>query len=259
MTQILASAFKITLSSVFLFWLVSSLSIREGYATPSTTYWTPNVMDVQPFLVPHITYDNYFTIRKGGIGAGGEAFANDFGLTMGVLPWKKLQMEIGFDLIEPTSDPVFFNAKIGSPEGSLWNWSPGINAGIFNVGTKPGVTTQNIVDFIVGKTIPYIGRITAGYYIGNGSVLRSSSGNKQNQGFMVSWDRWIYKDRFMLAGDYASGNNQIGGGGVGLYTYFTKDIDLLVGPVWFNDKGLNGKMKWTVQLDINFEPQKWFK
>jgi hypothetical protein len=49
----------------------------------------------------------------------------------------------------------------------------------------------------------------------------------------------------------ASGKNFIGGG-VGLYVYFTPDIDLLMGPVWFHDARLNGDMKWTVQLDINF-------
>ena len=29
-------------------------------------------------------------------------------------------------------------------------------------------------------------------------------------------------------------------------------IGLLVGPVWFNDRGLNGRMKWTAQTDITF-------
>ena len=29
-------------------------------ATPSTTYWTPATTYVQPYLVPHITYDTYF-------------------------------------------------------------------------------------------------------------------------------------------------------------------------------------------------------
>jgi len=48
------------------------------------------------------------------------------------------------------------------------------------------------------------------------------------------------------------GLNAIGGGGIGLYCYFTKDIDLLVGPVWFNDEGINGSTKWTVQLDVNY-------
>ena len=258
---------KNTTTKIFvgvIFGLITSVLVQIGWidrgdATPSTTYWTPNVIDIQPFLVPHFTYDNYFTIGKGGVGQGGEAFSNDFGVTMGILPWKKFQLEIGFDLIEPSNYPIFFNAKMGTPEESFFKWQPALEVGIFNVGTKPGVTTQNIFYVLTGKTIPYIGRITGGYYIGNGTVLRSSSGEKQNQGWMVSWDRWIYKKIFMLAADYASGDNAIGGGGVGLYTYFTPNIDLLVGPVWFNDKGLNGKMKWTIQLDINIEPRKWFK
>lgn len=239
--------------------IFGSLLPNQASATPSTTYWTPNVMDVQAFLTPHVTYDNYITVGKRGLANGGQAFANDFGLTMGILPWQRLQMEIGFDVMEPTDDPVFFNAKLGTPEGGLWGWSPGMSVGIFNVGTNLGVTNQDIGDVAIGKTIPFIGRITAGYYLGNGNVLRSSGGKKQNMGFMISWDRFIYKDIFQLAGDYASGDNAIGGGGGGLYTYFTKNIDLLVGPVWFNDKGINGKMKWTIQLDVNFTPAKWFE
>ncbi|HEY5505591.1 MAG TPA: hypothetical protein VIK28_10580, partial [Sedimentisphaerales bacterium] len=60
-------------------------------------------------------------------------------------------------------------------------------------------------------------------------------------------------NRFVLAGDWATGKNALGGGGAGIYTYFTQDISLLVGPVWFNDKTLNGDMLWTIQLDINFK------
>jgi hypothetical protein len=39
---------------------------------------------------------------------------------------------------------------------------------------------------------------------------------------------------------------------VGLHTFLAANIDLLVGPVWFNDPGRNGKMKWTTQIDVNF-------
>ncbi len=78
---------------------------------------------------------------------------------------------------------------------------------------------------------------------------------------MVAFDRGFLpaKDaegneysKVVLAADYASGKNSIGGGGAGLYYYFTKNIDLLTGPVWFNDKGINGDWKWTTQIDINF-------
>lgn len=40
------------------------------------------------------------------------------------------------------------------------------------------------------------------------------------------------KDYFkrVLCADYASGKNTIGGGGLGIYYYFTPDISILTGP-----------------------------
>ena len=223
----------------------------SAFATPSTTYWTPCVIDVQSYSKWHITYDSYFTVGKNGTEKGD--FPTDVGLTVGVLPFKKLNLEVGFDLIEPTDDPIYFNGKLGVPEGSLFKGSPALNLGIFNVGTKKKTTDYNIVYFLIGRTLPFnLGRLHAGYYNGNGKTLKSASGEKENNGFMMGYDKYIYKDKIMLAADYASGKNVIGGGGVGLYYFFTKDITLLVGPVWFNDQDLNGAMKWTIQLDINF-------
>jgi hypothetical protein len=240
--------------------LLCAVSAGTAMATPSTTYWTPMTPDIQPFGVFHITYDSYFTVfRKADDGAGD--FPTDVGLTVGVLPFEKLQMEVGVDLLEPTDDPLFFNAKIGSPEGVLFKGSPALQLGIFNVGMKSDVTNQNIVHLVIGKTIPHVGRLSAGPYIGNDKVLRSSQGDKENTGVMVAFDRGFMptKDKLgneysklVLAADYASGKNALGGGGVGLYYYFTKNISLLTGPVWFNDEGINGKWKWTAQLDINF-------
>jgi hypothetical protein len=238
-----------------------------AFATPSTTYWTPATTDIQPFGILHLGVDNYFTVfRKAKNGAS--AFGTDGGLTIGVLPFEKLQMEVGLDLIEPTDYPISFNAKLGTPENSLFKESPALNIGIFNVGTKKGVTDQNIVFGLVGKTIPYLGRFHAGPYIGNGDSLVNRHGERKNKGFMIGFDRGFFpaKDsegneykKVVLAADYASGKNSIGGGGVGVYYYFTKDISLLTGPVWFNEKEINGKWKWTIQLDINVDPVKGFK
>jgi hypothetical protein len=241
-----------------------------AWATPSTTYWTPMTPDIQAFGVLHIGVDNYFTVDKKTT-QGGSSLPTDVGLTMGVLPFEKFQMEIGVDYLQPTDYPVSFNAKMGFPEGALFKSAPALQLGIFNVGTHtndalPGQnnngTNQNIVYAVIGKTIPFIeGRLSVGPYIGNSSALQNSAtGDNQNTGFMVAFDRgfWQVKDkegnewsRIVFAADYASGINQIGGGGFGLYYYFTKDISLLTGPVWFNDPGYNGSWKWTVQLDIN--------
>ncbi|GAB4414400.1 MAG: hypothetical protein OHK0032_10480 [Thermodesulfovibrionales bacterium] len=238
-----------------------SLVLFSGiaYATPSTTYWTPMTPDIQPYGVLHIGVDNYFTVFRKAANGGG-SFPTDFGLTMGVLPFEKLQMEVGVDLLESSDYPLYFNAKIGTPEDALFKGSPTLQLGIFNVGTKNNVTNQNIVYGVIGKTILGIGRLSVGPYIGNKKVLVDKDGNKENTGIMVAFDRGFLpvKDKagneynkIVFAADYASGKNAIGGGGFGLYYYFTKDISLLTGPVWFNEEAINGKWKWTIQLDIN--------
>ena len=252
------------LSAMF---LIGMLSAATVHATPSTTYWTTSVIDVQPYKVWHLGIDNYFTVLKDAPDAG--AFGTDVGLTVGVLPYEKLQLEVGIDLIENAyfdskgeDNPLFFNFKFGTPEGALFPGSPGIAAGMWNIGTKSDVTNYNIFHAMVGKSIPQIGRIHIGAYSGNKDLLMSSgddldttttSDNEEEAtGFMIGWDRWLVKDKFMLAADYASGKNAIGGGGFGLYWFFAPNASMLMGPVWYNDKGINGEWKWTTQLDVNF-------
>lgn len=228
-------------------------------ATPSTTYWTTCTPDVQPYGKWHVTYDSYFSVGRKRAEQGD--FPTDVGLTVGVLPYEKLNMEVGIDMLEPTDDPLFFNAKLGTPEGALYKGSPAMSFGIWNVGTQSGVTDYNIWHFVAGKTLPQnLGRLHGGFYLGSTDTLRSSDGDVENEGIMIGWDRGFYPvkegdrqfNRFMLAADYASGDNAIGGGGAGLYVFFNPDVSLLVGPVWFNDTDLNGDYKWTMQLDINF-------
>lgn len=232
-----------------------------AFATPSTTYWTPMVMDIQPYKVVHLGIDNYFTVNKKADSGEQGAFPTDIGLTMGVLPYEKIQMEIGIDALYPSDNPYYFNAKIGAPEGALFKGAPALQIGIFNVGTKKDVTDQDIVYGVIGKIIPGVGRLSAGPYIGNSKVLVNANGEKENTGYMVAFDHGFMpvKDaaeneysKIVFAADYASGKNAIGGGGFGMYYYLTKDISLLTGPVWFNEKAINGAWKWTTQLDINF-------
>lgn len=228
-------------------------------ATPSSTYWTPATTDIQAFRTVHVGVDNYFTVfRTADDGAGD--FPTDVGFTVGVLPASRLQMEIGIDTLEPSDHPLFFNAKIGSPENTLFHGAPAVNVGIFDVGTESGSTNLNIVQGVAGKTLPGVCRLFAGAYAGNDNVLRNAQGEAESSGFMVAFDRGFLpaKDaagtgynRLVLCGDYASGKNAIGGGGVGLYWYFASNASLLTGPVWFNEKAINGEWKWTMQLDVN--------
>jgi len=237
-----------------------ALASSMALATPSTTYWTPMVMDIQGYKSLHLGIDNYFTVDKRASSGDQSAFPTDLGLTIGVLPFEKFQMEIGVDANYPSDNPYMFNAKVGAPEDALFKGAPALQVGIFNVGTKDKVTNQDVVYGVIGKTIPVLGRLTAGPYIGNAGTLKNINGNAENAGFMLAFDRGFFpaKDsagneysKVVLAADYASGKNAIGGGGVGVYYYFTKDISLLTGPVWFNEKAINGTWKWTTQLDIN--------
>jgi hypothetical protein len=230
-----------------------------SFATPSTELWTSCTTDIQPFGVAHIGIDNYFTaFRKTADGAG--AFPADLGLTMGIFPFSKVNMEIGIDIMEPLDFPLFANAKIGVPENGLFKGQPGVATGIFNVGTEKDMTDYNIAYGAIGKTIPVIGRICFGGYIGKKMTLAGET----NRGITVAYDRAFLPtgsaggadyNRLLVCADWASGRNYYGGGGVGLAWYFTENISLLTGPVFFNDEALNGKWKWTVQLDINVIPR----
>jgi hypothetical protein len=278
--------------------LLSLVLTGTVYATPSTTLWTPATSDIQPFNVWHIGVDNYFRLYQtqeevangGGNPGQPSAFPTDVGLTVGVLPFEKLNMEVGIDGLFPGSrlspvmrsigNSLLFNAKIGNPEGAFFGeWFPAINVGIFNAGTKKQTTNMDIFDLIVGHTLGPFGRIHGGGYYGNPDAvlmreggckpngtgplacIPGASGKLANSGGMVGYDYgfWKVKDKegneynkWTFLADYASGTNYIGGYAVGVGYNFTKDIDILTGPVWFNDHVINGQWKWTVQLDINF-------
>ena len=235
------------------------LSTGPAMATSSSTVWTPMTLDIQPYGVFHLGVDDYFTaFREADDGAGD--FPTDVGLTLGILPFDKLQMEIGIDLLEPSDDPLYLNAKLGTPEGALFSGSPALQVGIVYAGTDQDATGYNVVYGVIGKTISEVGRLSAGPYVGSSEMLVDGQGEEENSGWMIAFDRGFLPaqdpggnqyNRLVLAADYASGDNAIGGGGVGVYYYFTPRISLLTGPVWFNEKAINGEWKWTIQLDIN--------
>jgi len=250
---------------------VALLAARNAAATPSTLFWTPATTYVQPFLVPHITYDTYFN-DKG-------AYPMDLGLTMGILPFEAVQMEVGLDVFLPYWSPIpgagFFaspagafqaNAKIALVENSFGDWFPGISAGIYGVGFTKG-TSFDILHLEIGKTF-FFGAITVGGYYGVGeeALWLGSNGSVNRAGFIGSYVtpdivldlKGLYKINFFA--DVQTGKNAFGavGGGVGIY--FTPSIDILTGPVFFLDKGVQppydgvgSSFMWSVQLDVDID------
>ncbi len=229
----------------------------SAFATPSTQIWIPST-DIQKFGTFHLGIDNYTTMfRETTEEDGGYDFATDFGVTAGALPFEKLNLELGVDLIEPSDDPLYVNGKLGIPEAALFSYSPAVAVGGYFFGTETdeeqGPTDYNIVYGLAAKTIPVVGRLSAGYYVGNDDVLVDFEGKEDNEGILLSWDRTISEisDKLWVAVDYQGGDNIFGALGSGAAWSFSDNVSVILGYVFFNDNDW-GKDTVTVQTDINF-------
>ena len=237
-------------------------------ATPTTTFWAPSTTAIQPFLTPHVTYDTYFWKGPSAGQLGSPLYPVTTGLTMGVLPWENLQLELGFDLLLPSSDPLLLNAKLGVPEDKLFPFQPSFALGIMGVGTKRSTdaslgTDYNMLYAQVQHTIPSVGGYVSvgGYYGLQDKLYQASDGSGTNRaGFMGGFMSpdinvnapWLQK--INLTADVQTGKNALGAAGGGVYFYFTDKVDILTGPVYFLDPGSQPGGRqwfWTVQLDID--------
>jgi hypothetical protein len=236
-----------------------------AWATPSTTFWTPATTYTQPYLVPHLTYDTY--VAEKGI------LQNTYGVTIGVLPYEKLQAEVGVDGFYPTftlhsKDFAQVNARLSLPENAFAAWQPALSVGIANVGFKKDVSDYDLLHLTLSKTLPMVGNVGVGGYYGAGSKVlwAGSDGAVNRAGFMASWVSPDIKigrpglDKIVLLADVATGKNWLGGVGGGVGLYFTPAIAVLTGPVYLLDKDLykantvaNTNLMWTVQLDVDVD------
>ncbi len=248
---------------VFAAALLCAVSAGTAMATPSTIVWIPSV-DLQPYKTLHLTYDTYVRAKENPDGSRTGAIV-DYGLTAGILPFEKIQAEIGFDLIDQPGDigkyPLFFNGKVGSPEDAWFKGSPAIAAGGCNFGTKNGdarigevATSQNIVYAIAGKTLPVVGRFEAGYYAGNKKILIDENGESDEKGVLLSWDRTISEisDKLWVGVDYQGGKSALGALNFGVSWAFAKNVSIIFGYDIYSEKKTGGENTYTVQLDINF-------
>jgi hypothetical protein len=244
-------------------------------ATPSTQIWIPST-DVQAFKTAHLGIDNYIRASaKSGVPGNLNRDTNvyDIGPEVGILPFEKVQAEVGFDFYGNSTNPndnhpFSGNFKIGTPEDSICKFSPAIAVGMYNVGPTnygkdiaPGVTSgQNLAYVLTARTLPAIGpvpslgRISAGYYHGSARALQDTNGKSANDGILLSWDRTMTEisDKLWLAVDYQGGNNVDGALNVGFSWNFSKNVSVIFGYDIYKEKALAGNNTFTTQLDINF-------
>ena len=128
-------------------------------ATPSTHIWGPST-DIQPFGVAHITADYYLAVKRAPQGLTVPPVTNT-GLTVGVLPFQKIQAEVGVDhksgMGASDKYPIYFNAKLGVPEKAFGKSFPALAVGIYDIGTKSDVTNNDVEYAKIAKTF-FIGR-----------------------------------------------------------------------------------------------------
>jgi len=248
---------------VLTLFLLFALSSNFVMATGSTQIWIPST-DFQKFNSLHLGIDNYIRAKNQADGSRG-AGIYDIGLTGGILPWDKFQAEVGIDYLGMgdgvyDKSPIYFNFKFGTPEGALFKGAPAIAFGGQNFGTKSNLTNYNVVYGLIAKTIPVLGRLSAGYYVGNSNILLDENGAKSNSGVLLSLDRAMTEisDKLWFAVDYQGGKNYLGALNVGFSWAFTSKISVIFAydiynnqKVAYNTKDLNVN-SFTTQLDINF-------
>lgn len=230
-------------------------------ATPSTQIWIPST-DTQAYKTLHLGIDNYTRTSSGGSATRPNVY--DLGITAGVLPFEKIQAEVGIDYITNgvsgyDGNPISFNAKLATPEDSLFKYSPALALGGFGIGTNGDKnslfrTDANVVYGLVARTLPVVGRLSAGYYVGNDDVLLNRNSNKANDGVLLSWDRTMTEisDKLWLSADYQGGKNSLGAFSFGASWNFAKNVSVIFGYDIYNDTKVAGQNTFTTQVDINF-------
>jgi len=232
-------------------------------ATATTHIWAPST-DVQAFRVWHITGDMYLPTESDTNGTRVPTVTN-VGLTVGVLPFEKINMEVGFDHKSGYGFfdryPLYFNAKLGVPEGALHKYSPAIAAGIYDLGTKAydkgtGIGTDyNILYGEIAKTVDPVGRLSVGYFSGNKDLLVNAKGEADNSGLMVAWERTMSElsDKLWLCVEYMGSQSAYGTFNFGASWKFAENVALLAGYDIFSNADLNLPDTFTLQVDIDFD------
>ena len=216
--------------------IIFAMSVSVCAATPSTQIWNPST-DIQAKGTWHLGIDNYFTTQ--GPVDGGYAYPTDVGLEYGLTP----NIEVGFDVFQPQTSPLAFNAKYGIPENGIL---PAFAVGGFGFGTSSGVTDQNVIYGLAAKTFP-LGRLTAGYFTGNSKVLLNPSGNPDNSGVILTWDKNL-TDKIWASVDYASSRSALGALFYGFSYAFSSNTSVIFAYGTYNN---GAKPTVTTQLDIN--------
>ena len=260
--------------------MAQMMVVASAFATASTHIWAPST-DVQAYKKWHLTADFYVPTESNSDGSRANTITNA-GLTVGILPFKKLNAEVGFDHKSGTGAidkyPIYFNAKVGIPEESCGRFFPAIAAGVYDLGTKQDKTDFNVFYVKAAKTIRLgkdiickiwprygkegaagapddegfcLGKFSAGYFAGNKKLLLHGS-KIDNEGVLLAWERVMSEisDKLWVAVEYQSSRSAYGAMNYGASWKFADNVSVIFGYQVYNDVNLANTF--TIQTDIDF-------
>ena len=235
---------------------IIGLTCGSAWATATTHIWAPST-DVQAYKKWHITAD-YYVPTENDVNDARPASVTNTGLTVGVLPWEKLNAEVGFDHKSGTGVddyPFYFNTKVGIPENAYGAYFPALAVGIYDVGTKSDKTDFNVAYFKAAKTFSLggfsLGRFSLGGFQGKKELL--TYGDKaSNKGVLACWERAIpeISDKLWVAVEYQGSKSAYGTWNVGGSYKFSENTSVLIAYDFYNNRNLANT--YTVQVDIDF-------
>lgn len=263
---------------ILLVFFLCFLGYIYGYATPSTLIWSPST-DIQPYKKIHLGADLYFPTTGKGTNADNydqhnyilQVYGPEFSLLsdkpednlLGKIwgPLGQIMAETGFDYKKGLgsfydSNPWYFNFKFGVPEDAYFKYMPAFAIGGYDLGIRANRTNNNIWYLRAAKTASIggfnLGRFSAGYFSGNGRLLRDKNGLRDNNGAFLAWERVITEisDKLWLCVDYQGTQSGYGAINYGFAWSFTKDISAILGYDIYNNRNYTDTV--TFQIDINF-------
>ncbi|HBC47567.1 MAG TPA: hypothetical protein DEO84_05750 [candidate division Zixibacteria bacterium] len=237
---------------------ICAIQFRNCKATATTHIWAPST-DVQGYKVWHITSDVYIPVKEDANHNRLPATTN-IGLTVGILPFKKINAELGIDhksgLAAADHYPFYGNLKIGAPENAFGGFSPSVAVGIFDVGSKKDFTNFNIFYGKVAKSVQSgnwsLGRFSLGYFSGNNKLLINGQSESDNSGIIAAWERTFpeLSDKFWFCVEYMGTKSVYGSLNIGIAWKFASNVSVLGGYEFYNNTNLINTA--TLQVDIDY-------
>ena len=232
--------------------------LEYAHATASTHIWAPST-DTQDYGTGHVTADVYVPVEINRDGSRARTITDE-GLEFGILPFKNLRAEAGFDFKTGYGDldswPTYFNAKIAVPEGAYGSYFPAVAVGVYDVGTRAAKTNFNVAYVKAAKTIKVrdlgLGRFSIGYFWGNNELLLDKDGARDNDGIFWAWERTMTEisDKLWVCVEYQATESVYGAFNLGLSWQLTKSTSVIAGYQFYNNKNYADTA--TIQVDINF-------